>query len=299
MEFDKYSIALVSMESRCGRAEQNLERICAYIAQAGGVGARLAVFPELALTGYCLRHAKETALSASHPYVDVLRIAARDSGLTALIGMAERADDCYWITQLICGSDGTLQIYRKTHLGAREKEVFSMGERLPVFGGELPFGVLICYDMHFPEAAATQRAAGAELIMSPHASPVKAGSRETVWERYMPARAYDNRIYVACCNACGENGCGTDFSGGMAVYAPDGSAVAADFSGREIMRTVTLKQMPFCGGKNFPMHRRPELYKDEPNMDTWVSTISRARNSISERAGSRPQDSKCISEEHV
>ena len=248
------------MESRCGRTGQNLERICAYMVQAGREGAQLAVFPELALTGYCLSHAKETALPMSHPYVETLCMAARECGVTALVGMAERMDDSYWITQLICGNDGSLKLYRKTHLGTREKEIFSAGDRLAVYNGDVPFGVLICYDMHFPEAAATLRANGAGLIAVPHAVPIKAGSRESIWSRYMPARAYDNRVYVACCNACGTNGCGTFFSGGIAVYAPDGSVTFADFSGREILHTVMLEWMSFGGGKNFPLHRRPELY---------------------------------------
>ena len=260
MEQNAFKTALVSMESRCGRTGQNLERICAYMVQAGREGAQLAVFPELALTGYCLSHAKETALPLSHPYVETVCTAARESGVTALVGMAERAKDSYWITQLICGSDGTLKIYRKTHLGTREKDVFSAGDRLTVFDGDVPFGVLICYDMHFPEAASTLCAAGARVIAVPHAAPVKAGSRESVWSRYMPARAYDNRLHIACCNACGENGCGTVFSGGIAVYAPDGSVTVSDFSGREAMKIVQLEPMVFRGGKNFPMHRRPELY---------------------------------------
>ncbi len=260
MEHNTFKVALVSMESRCGCTEQNLERITAYIRQAGREGAKLAVFPELALTGYCLSHARETALPATHPYVEILCVAARESGLTAVVGMAERTRESYWITQLICENDGTLYTYRKTHLGAREKEVFSAGERLDVYGGNRLFGILICYDMHYPEAAATIRAAGAGLIVSPHAAPAKAGLRESVWSRYMPARAYDNRLYVVCCNACGENGCGTEFSGGIAVYAPDGSMTVSDFSGCEAMKIVNLEPMVFQGGKNFPMHRRPELY---------------------------------------
>lgn len=260
MDKNTYKAALVSMESRCGQTERNMERICEYMVRAGRESAQMVVFPELALTGYCLSHVKETALSVSHPCVKTLCMTAHESGVTALVGMAERTADSYWVTHLICGSDGSLKLYRKTHLGTREKEVFSAGDRLVVFEEEVPFGVLICYDMHFPEAAATLRAAGAGMIVSPHASPVKAGSRENVWARYMPARAYDNRLYVACCNACGENGCGTVFSGGIALYAPDGSVAFADFSGREILYSVILDQMSFNGGKNFPLYRRPELY---------------------------------------
>lgn len=252
--------ALISMESRCGQAEENLRRICAYIARAGSEGARLAVFPELALTGYCLRHADTTALPLSHPFVAVLSRAAQENGVTALVGMAERTGETLWASQLVCGLDGTVEVYRKTHLGIREQPVFTPGDCLPVFDGTPPFGILLCYDMHFPEAAAALRTRGAELIAVPHAVPVMAGERAAVWARYMPARAYDNRMYVLCCNACGENGCGTAFSGGVAVYDPDGHIAAADFSGRETLLIVELKPIRFDGAKDFPSHRRSELY---------------------------------------
>lgn len=260
MTTDGYRISLISMASRCGGAEENLDHICQYIHRAGRDGAQLAVFPELALTGYCLRHAWETALPLSHPYVEVLRRTALDCGVTVLVGMAERSEKAIRITQLVCGADGTLDIYHKTHLGMREKQVFSPGSALPVFGKTMPFGILICYDMHFPEAAATLRAGGAKLIISPHASPVKAGSREAVWARYMPARAYDNRVYVACCNACGKNGCGTEFSGGLALYSPDGCIMDSDFYGREGLLTGSIAPVTFKSGSDFPIHRRPELY---------------------------------------
>jgi len=253
-------IALVAMESRCGKTNENFKRVSAYMEDAGRKGANIAVFPEAALTGYCLRHACETALAVAHPMIDELRRTAQSCGVTALVGMAERDGDCLYMTQLVCGSDGMLKAYRKTHLGSREKNFFSAGDTLSVFGADPSFGIAICYDMHFPEAAAAMRSRGAEIIVVPHASPVKAGSRSEVWARYIPARAYDNRVYVACCNACGSNGCGTQFSGGTAIYAPDGSVAAADFSGKENMLVSTIEPVSFEGAANFPAHRRGELY---------------------------------------
>ena len=260
MRHESYKISLVVMESICGKTARNMERICAYMEQAGREGARLVVFPELSLTSYCLEHAADAALPLSHPYIDVLQEAAQKAGITALVGMVEAGDTTCYISQLVCGMDGSLQVYRKTHLGEREKSVFSAGDNIPVFQAEWPLGIGICYDMHYPELAATVRQRGAELIASPHASPGKAGRREDVWAKYMPARAYDERVYVACCNACGSNGCGTEFAGGMAVYAPNGSVAAADFSGKEAMMTLELSSVSFEGAKDFPMHRRPELY---------------------------------------
>ncbi len=253
-------IALVVMESHCKKPEENLANICGYIEKAGREGAKIAVFPEAALTGYCLAHATEQALLLSHSLVERVRQTAARTGVTALVGMTEREGERIFISQLVCGGDGAFGVYRKTHLGGREKAFFSAGASLRVFDGPLPFGIGICYDMHFPEAAAAMRARGARIIAAPHASPAKAGSRAEIWARYMPARAYDNRVYVACCNACGENGCGTQFSGGAALYAPDGSLVDADFSGGACMLTAAIRPMNFESSLDFPAHRRTDLY---------------------------------------
>jgi predicted amidohydrolase len=158
-----------------------------------------------------LSHAKETALPSDHALAEKLRQTAKLFHVTAAVGMAERGSDAFWSTQLVCGADGTLGVYRKTHLGSREKAVFSAGDALPVFHDPIPFGIGICYDMHFPEAAAAMRAQGATLIVSPHAAPVKAGQRSEVWMKYMPARAYDNRVFVACCNMCGTTAAERNF----------------------------------------------------------------------------------------
>lgn len=253
-------IALISMESHCGDTQKNLNRVCAYLEEAGEKGAEIAVFPEAALNGYCLLHAQKNALPLSHAVVGTLRRTAKKCGLTALVGMIEREGNQIFISQLVCGADGCFGVYRKTHLGAREKNIFAAGDSLKVFDAAVPLGVAICYDMHFPEAAAALRARGAKMIAAPHASPAKAGLRSDVWARYMTARAYDNRIYVACCNACGSNGCGVGFSGGAALYAPGGNLIAADFSGGACMLLAEAEPFCFTGAKNFPAHRRRELY---------------------------------------
>ena len=64
----------------------------------------------------------------------------------------------------------------------------------------------ICYDTHFPEATTAQALAGAEMIFMPHSSsalPTGAETREekrTRWLRYLPARAYDNSVFVVVVN---------------------------------------------------------------------------------------------------
>lgn len=52
----------------------------------------------------------------------------------------------------------------------------------------------------------------------PFASGLGGERRQSSWDRFLPARAYDNTVFVGACNAFGDNGFGTDLGGGAAVY---------------------------------------------------------------------------------
>ena len=70
-------------------------------------------------------------------------------------------------TQLIAAPTGLIGGYRKTHVGNSEIHRFSHGDELRVFDyAGVSFGILICYDNHFPEASRTLALRGAEVIFS-------------------------------------------------------------------------------------------------------------------------------------
>ncbi|MEG1849100.1 MAG: nitrilase, partial [Oscillospiraceae bacterium] len=101
-------------------------------------------------------------------------------------------------------------------------------------------------------------------------SPARAGDRRALWMKFLPARAYDSRIFLACCNLLGDNGMGTVFSGGAMAFSPDGGLLAEDFSGKEGLLLVSLSDAalrPYrqtarasMSATYFPAGRRPELY---------------------------------------
>jgi predicted amidohydrolase len=242
------------------------------IKQSAEQAVELLIFPELSLTGYCPEYAAQMALSRDHAIILSLRELAKRYGITTVAGCAEKTDGKPFNSQLICYADGKLGCYRKTHLGEKEKQYFRAGDSLPVFRGKLPFGVLLCYDTHFPEASTTLALTGATMIVAPHASPYCAGLRKNLWDKYLPARAYDNRVYLACCNQTGSNGCGALFGGGAVVYTPEGTVLCEDYSGLESVLVADLSISAverFRGDDNcfnkkyFLAHRRPELYEAE------------------------------------
>lgn len=167
-----------------------------------------------------------------------LRLAAlaRELGLLIAVGLLERAPDGrVFITQMLCRPDGIHRFYRKTHLGGKEAGWISAGDRLPVFEtAQGVIGMAVCYDTHYPALVETLSLKGAELVLAPFASPKDSLRRET-WMKYLPARAYDNRVYLGCCNLVGGNGIGGHFSGGTVLFDPDGEVVCENFSQEETL----------------------------------------------------------------
>jgi len=104
----------------------------------------------------------------------------------------------------VIGPAGTvLGQYRKTHLfGDFERAAYAPGKSFcqPFSLGGFSLGLLICYDVEFPEAVRATALAGADLILIPTAlTPEYA----VVPELIVPARALENQVFVAYCNHAG------------------------------------------------------------------------------------------------
>lgn len=224
--FDKenFRIALVQMDTSKGK-KTNLKKIASFTAKAAGNRTDIVCFPELSITGYTydqpLLHA-ETIPGASSNTMSRLSIQHR---IIIIAGLMEKEESRFYITQVVAFPDGRIETYRKTHLGRRERRVFTPGNRLPVFKAlndrreAVSFGIGICYDMHFPELAAGYALKGALIIFCPHASPLGGEKRIAIWDRYLGARAYDNSLYVAACNHLDHDGA-KPRGGGIGIWAP-------------------------------------------------------------------------------
>ena len=204
-EAAKFRIAMVQMDSSPGK-RKNLEKIGAFSERAAGNNAEIICFPELSITGYERNRPAPLAETIDGESARTVSGFARKHRIVILAGLIEKKADHLYITQIVAFPDGRVEVYRKTHLGRHERNVFTAGTRLPVFhakaasGETVCFAVGICYDMHFPDIAAVYSLKGAQILFSPHASPLGGDRRLEVWNRYLGARAYDNTLYVAACN---------------------------------------------------------------------------------------------------
>ncbi|WP_165987271.1 carbon-nitrogen hydrolase family protein [Streptomyces sp. YIM 98790] len=233
--------------------------------RAAAAGARLLVTPELSLTGYALGDAAgaaRLAQPADGPWAAAVAETAARHGVAVVYGWPERgAAGVHNSVQLI-GPDGArLAVYRKTHLyGGFETAAFLPGAEPVVQTGldGLRIGLLICYDVEFPETVRAHALAGTDLLLVPTAlmRPFEAVARTLV-----PARALESQLYIAYANRCGPEG-EHHFAGLSCLAAPDGSVPARAGTGGELLIAEADPELLRASRAASPYlrDRRPELY---------------------------------------
>ncbi len=246
-------VAAAQGESVPGDVPANVATSVSLVGSAADRGARVAVLPELFLTGYAPElWSREHTITLDDPRLAPLRAAAADRGVVVVVGAAVRrrpdrldATAPVTLSLLVVDDDGTVTApYDKQHLFDSERGFFTPGDHgasIDVDGWELGLG--ICYDGCFPEHAAAAAGDGARGYLCPSAYYVGSEHRRDL---YYAARALDNGIYVVFAGLtgrCGEH----EFNGGSAVYDPEGRAlgrvadeamavVVADLDGDEVAR---------------------------------------------------------------
>lgn len=203
----------------------NVRLMDAQAREAAEAGARLVVFPELALSGYLApEQIPPLAVRLDGPEVAGVRAAARSAGIGIAFGFAELLPDGTRRNSMafMDGSGEILAVYHKAHLWDTERAWAAPGEGFPAlsFHG-VRFGMWICYDTRFPECARSYFLSGATCAL---AATAWLGPAEE-WELAVRARAMDNCMFVAA-SALQGGGPGLSFHGGSLVADPHGRIVA-------------------------------------------------------------------------
>lgn len=201
-----WKVAAIQMDCRIGDIEDNLRRIKLHIDLANEEGARLIVFPECALTGYCYQtkeHALRHALPLNSKPIQDLMQECEELDCFIIVGFLEKAGNELHNSAVCIGPKGIVGIYRKTHLPflGVDRFVTAGTEPYQVYDlGGLKVGMLICFDSSFPEPCRVLSLLGADLIVLPTNWP------EGAWgsAAHIPAmRALENHIYFLSCNRVG------------------------------------------------------------------------------------------------
>jgi (R)-amidase len=231
-------IRLIQSTLGDGDVAANLNQALVLIAQCAGQ-VDLVVFSETYIPGFPTpQNVARLAEPLDGPSLSALRDAARQAGVSVAIGLAERDGERFYNTAVLIDHEGGLLLkYRKTHLYESDLGVFKPGAEFPVcrWNG-IRVGLLICFDIEFPETARMLANKGAEIIlvldgmMKPHGH---------VHRRVVPVRALENQVYVLMANRVGAGDRYT-FSGESQVADPFGRMLAIASTERPQALTVTL-----------------------------------------------------------
>ncbi|UGX88590.1 carbon-nitrogen hydrolase family protein [Phyllobacterium meliloti] len=241
-------IAALQMQAVCGDVGANLARIEQAAMDAAKAGADLLVVPELALTGYGAGEAI-TALAepANGSQISQLQAISKANAIAIIAGFAERdGDSVYNSAAYVCG-DAQPVIYRKSHLyGDYERALFTPEKPasciIQIAG--LKLGILICYDVEFPENVRRLAQAGAQMVIVPTALPA-GPSGKFIAGHMIQVRAFENQIFVAYVNHAGDDG-RFSFAGLSRIAAPDGSLIAASTDTREQLLFADINRHMFA-----------------------------------------------------
>ena len=229
-------VAVVQMFPQLGKIEDNLIAMSKYVDKiCAEQKVDLIVFPELATTGYelGLRFTDVAERPAGHA-ANLMAQRAADYSTHIVFGLVtkERVESILYNAAVLIGPDGEmLGEYRKVHLPGEERLAFRAGYRLPVF--ETTFGqvgILLGWDLAFPEAARSLALDGADLVcVCANWGHPPAQEREMFvdeWQTYVQARAQENAMYIAASNRIGEE-YSYRFFGDSMVVGPRGEIYAS------------------------------------------------------------------------
>jgi 5-aminopentanamidase len=230
-------LAALQMQAVPGDPAANLARIERAMRQAGEKDVDLLVAPELAVTGYGAGDAiKNLAEPADGVTATRLRGLSLETGVAVIAGFAEQNGDTVYNSAMFIDRRGLLEVYRKSHLyGAYERALFASEKpsaRIVEFRG-MKLGMLICYDVEFPENVRRLAQGGAEAVLVPTALPAS-GHAALIARKMIPVRAFENQVFVAYVNHCGADERFT-YAGLSGIAAPDGSMLAEAGEGEELL----------------------------------------------------------------
>lgn len=258
-------IAAAQITCALGDVPANCAQIAAQAQQARDQGCDAIVFPEMTDTGYEVATIQKTASAWPGAAFNAVQEAAAKNNLHVFCGMSEVEGRRLYNTLAVFDPSGKLiGKYRKAHLFSpapvNEDRCFKAGDALVVVHiGDWKCGLMICYDLRFPEQARALALKGAEVLVIASAWQFP---RVSHWNTLLAARAIENQAYVVAANRTGTDGAIT-FCGSSRIMDPYGVVVTSAAEDRPQLITGELSRetLDWVRGR-MPVFRdrRPDLY---------------------------------------
>ncbi len=238
------SVAVVQLKSSEDKQE-NLRRSVDYVAEASAKKASLVCFPEFQMAfspgSQSPAELSKIAETINGNFVATLRAAARKNriGVVCTIYEKSKSDRVFDTAVVISSAGAVTSVYRKLHLydalGFKESKKLVAGKKIekPTKTAAGKVGVMICYDLRFPELSRLLTVSGADILVAPSAW-VAGPMKEEHWQTMVKARAIENGSYVVAPDQAGNI-----YAGRSMVVDPFGT-VLLDMGQREGMEVVEL-----------------------------------------------------------
>jgi 5-aminopentanamidase len=225
-------VACCQLAPVLGDPAANRELVADAVARAVERGARVVVLPELVSSGYVFESPAEAKASAEAANGETVALWARLAASHEIVivgGFCELGGGEVFNSAALVDPSGLRCVYRKTHLWDAERFWFTPGNAAPpVVSTRLGrIGVMICYDLEFPEWVRLPALDGAQLLCAPTnwpAFPRPDGERPAEIVR-VQAGAAVNRMFIAACDRTGEER-GVAWVGGSVIVDADGWPLA-------------------------------------------------------------------------
>jgi len=258
-------VALGQIDCHVGDVAANVATMADWAHRAADQGCDVVVFPEMADTGYDMKTIERHAGCWDGGACRDLRRTAAEHRIAIIAGLSDRRGDSIGNGAVVIDNAGELLAsYRKIHLFSYkpicEDQHLAGGDELCLFDlAGWRCGLMICYDIRFPELARALTLRGAEVLFVVAAWPT---TRIGHWKLLNLARAVENQLYVAAVNRVGHDGA-TDFGGSSSVIDPLGEPKVNGSGNESELLVAELRKDRVLEVRDHMRvfdDRRPELY---------------------------------------
>jgi len=239
---NKVTVTLAQITCQLHDKQANLRRMREIVRSSDG---DIVLFPEMALTGYLPRDDLFTlAETVVGPSIKSILRLAKETKKDIVFGAPMRDEQVPGLVYNSClcaTGNGRLYRYDKMYLPTfgpfEEKVFFAPGKRAVVAEGRhARIGLMICYDMFFPELAKLETLLGAQLLANVSAAPT---TSRPFFRRVMPGRAVENAVFLAYTNLVGVHG-SLVFGGGSVLLGPRGEELG---KGRDLEEDIVTAEV--------------------------------------------------------
>ncbi|MCL7412765.1 MAG: carbon-nitrogen family hydrolase [ANME-2 cluster archaeon] len=215
------NVSLVQMDVAFCRKQHNLQRALEF---SGTCDTDMVVFPEVFTTGFCYDRIDEIAESEPYPTIEMLRQMSKAYN-NIIIGsiIISAPGGRFYNLGFVLDNGEVAGTYKKVHPFGAEKHHFTAGDSIePIRTSQGLVGLMICYDIRFPEMARKLALDGVDILVTVAQFP---SLRQEHWDVLVRARAIENQVPHAACNRVGADPSNV-FGGGSVIIDGRGRVLA-------------------------------------------------------------------------